>query len=51
MAKAAVLNSKANQIEIVKAKYILGADGAHSWVRNQLGFTLPGDSTDLSVLC
>ena len=24
----------------------MGADGAHSWVRNQLGFQLQGDSTD-----
>ena len=29
-----------------KAKYKLGADGAHSWVSNQLGFELKGDSTD-----
>lgn len=42
----AKLNSKANTEEIVKAKYVLGADGAHSWVRKQLGFTLQGDSTD-----
>jgi len=46
IAKAAELNGKANQIEIVKAKYVLGADGAYSWGRNQLGFTLLGDSTD-----
>jgi len=25
---------------------MLGADGAHSWVRNQLGFNLEGESTD-----
>lgn len=42
----AKLDSKANTEEIVKAKYVLGADGAHSWVRKQLGFTLQGDSTD-----
>ncbi|EXJ83569.1 phenol 2-monooxygenase [Capronia coronata CBS 617.96] len=40
------LNDKANSEETVKAKYVLGADGAHSWVRNQLGFKLEGDSTD-----
>lgn len=44
--KAAELNAKANTEEIVHAKYMLGADGAHSWVRNQLGFKLEGDSTD-----
>ncbi|KXT10048.1 hypothetical protein AC579_8654 [Pseudocercospora musae] len=42
----AKLNSKANSAEIIKAKYLLGADGAHSWVRRQLGFKLEGDSTD-----
>lgn len=44
--KTAELNAKANTEEIVHAKYMLGADGAHSWVRNQLGFKLEGDSTD-----
>lgn len=44
--KAAKLNEKAGREEIVRAKYMLGADGAHSWVRNQLGFKLEGDSTD-----
>lgn len=36
----------AGQTEAVKAKYMLGADGAHSWVRGQLGFQLRGESTD-----
>lgn len=40
------LNGKANSEETIKAKYVLGADGAHSWIRNQLGFKLEGDSTD-----
>ena len=40
------LSSKAGKEEVVKAKFLLGADGAHSWVRNQLGFKLQGDSTD-----
>ena len=44
--KAKELNGKANKTEVVKAKYMLGADGAHSWVRGQLGFTLQGESTD-----
>lgn len=30
--KAAELNAKANMEEVVKAKYVLGADGARSWV-------------------
>ncbi|KAK5955407.1 hypothetical protein OHC33_003045 [Knufia fluminis] len=37
---------KAGRTETVKAKYMLGADGAHSWVRQQLGFKLEGESTD-----
>ncbi|KAI0832097.1 FAD binding domain-containing protein [Trametes gibbosa] len=32
--------------EIVKAKFVLGADGAHSWVRKQLGIALDGEQTD-----
>ena len=46
IANSAHLSSKAGKEEVVKAKYLLGADGAHSWVRNQLGFKLKGDSTD-----
>ena len=32
--------------EIVHAKYVIGTDGAHSWVRNQIQCKLEGDSTD-----
>ena len=46
MLKAAELNAKANTVETVKAKYVVGADGAHSWVRKQLGFALEGEQTD-----
>lgn len=46
MLNVSKLHAKANTEEIVHAKYVLGADGAHSWVRNQLGFKLEGDSTD-----
>ncbi|KAJ5674938.1 uncharacterized protein N7477_004872 [Penicillium maclennaniae] len=35
-----------NQKELIKAKFMVGCDGAHSWVRNQVGFKLEGDSTD-----
>jgi len=44
--KGSELNAKANTEEVVHAKYMLGADGAHSWVRNQLGIKLEGESTD-----
>ncbi|KIL88204.1 phenol 2-monooxygenase [Fusarium avenaceum] len=46
MLKSAELNKKADTVETVKAKYMLGADGAHSWVRKELGFKLEGESTD-----
>lgn len=32
--------------EIIKAKYVIGCDGAHSWTRRQLGFTMEGEQTD-----
>ncbi|KAI0730595.1 FAD binding domain-containing protein [Earliella scabrosa] len=32
--------------EVVHAKFVLGADGAHSWVRKTLGITLDGEQTD-----
>jgi phenol 2-monooxygenase (NADPH) len=44
--KQAEMNKKANTEEVIKAKYMLGVDGARSWVRNQLGFKLEGESTD-----
>ncbi|KAK9342112.1 FAD binding domain-containing protein [Lipomyces starkeyi] len=33
-------------LEVVHAKYVLGCDGAHSWVRKQLGIEMEGESTD-----
>ncbi|TIB04248.1 hypothetical protein E3P96_01660 [Wallemia ichthyophaga] len=32
--------------EIINAKYVIGADGAHSWVRRQLGFKMQGEGSD-----
>jgi flavin-dependent dehydrogenase len=37
---------KEGSSEIVKAKYMVGCDGAHSWTRRQLGFQLEGEPTD-----
>ncbi|TFK48400.1 hypothetical protein OE88DRAFT_1634717 [Heliocybe sulcata] len=34
------------ETEIVKAKYVIGADGAHSWVRKQFAITMDGEHTD-----
>ncbi|CAG5144260.1 uncharacterized protein ALTATR162_LOCUS1511 [Alternaria atra] len=43
-----IANSRQKQgsTEIVKAKYVVGCDGAHSWTRKQLGFELEGEPTD-----
>jgi phenol 2-monooxygenase len=32
--------------EIVKAKFIIGCDGAHSWTRKQVNIPLEGSSTE-----
>jgi len=40
------LHSSGSSLETVYAKYVLGADGAHSFVRNSLGIELEGEHTD-----
>lgn len=37
---------KQGTTELVRAKYMVGCDGAHSWTRRQLGFKLEGEPTD-----
>jgi len=37
---------KNGSTEVIKAKYMVGCDGAHSWTRRQLGFTMEGEQTD-----
>ncbi|CAG7977703.1 unnamed protein product [Penicillium nalgiovense] len=34
------------QIETIKAKYLIGCDGAHSWTRKQLSIPVEGSNTD-----
>jgi phenol 2-monooxygenase len=46
LGKAAAVNGKAGSREVIKAKYMIGCDGAHSWTRKQLGFKLEGEQTD-----
>jgi 2-polyprenyl-6-methoxyphenol hydroxylase-like FAD-dependent oxidoreductase len=43
-----IANSKAKETktEVVKAKYLIGCDGAHSWTRKQVDISLEGSSTD-----
>ncbi|EPS45902.1 hypothetical protein H072_107 [Dactylellina haptotyla CBS 200.50] len=33
--------------EVVRAKYLVGCDGAHSWTRKQLGFQMEGEHTEI----
>ncbi|CAG8978326.1 hypothetical protein HYALB_00005912 [Hymenoscyphus albidus] len=40
-------NERAGTREVVKARYLVGCDGAHSWTRRQLGLQLEGEQTDL----
>lgn len=35
--------------EVVHAKFVLGSDGAHSWVRKNLGITMDGEQTSTSL--
>ena len=34
------------ETEIIKARYLIGCDGAHSWTRNEIGISMVGESTD-----
>lgn len=35
-----------NTIETVRARYLIGSDGAHSWLRSQLNYRTEGSQTD-----
>ena len=39
-------HSKHGTSELVRAKYMIGSDGAHSWTRRQLGFVMEGEQTE-----
>ena len=41
-----VSEGNVEDFELIKAKYVLGSDGAHSWVRKQLEIEMQGESTD-----
>ncbi|KAI6160821.1 FAD binding domain-containing protein [Pisolithus thermaeus] len=36
----------ADELEVIHAKYVVGADGPHSWVRKAFGITMDGDQTN-----
>lgn len=40
-------NTTNGESDVIEAKYLLGCDGAHSWVRKQLGLKLEGASRDV----
>ncbi|KAK6453731.1 phenol 2-monooxygenase [Scheffersomyces xylosifermentans] len=39
-------NANTEDYEVIHCKYVLGSDGAHSWVRKQLGIDMDGETTD-----
>ncbi|KAF2424502.1 phenol hydroxylase [Tothia fuscella] len=41
-----IRTSREDKEEIVRAKYVIGCDGAHSWTRKQIGGELEGEPTD-----
>ncbi|KDQ19531.1 hypothetical protein BOTBODRAFT_28107 [Botryobasidium botryosum FD-172 SS1] len=43
---AAASQVNGDESEIVRAKYVVGADGAHSWVRQALGIEMIGEGTN-----
>ncbi|KAF8711787.1 Phenol hydroxylase, C-terminal dimerization domain, partial [Rhizoctonia solani] len=40
------LRDSSGNLEAVRAKYVIGCDGAHSWVRSQLGYNMEGDHSN-----
>ncbi|KIM53930.1 hypothetical protein SCLCIDRAFT_1222455 [Scleroderma citrinum Foug A] len=39
-------NNDVERTEVIYAKYVIGADGAHSWVRKYFGIPMDGDQTE-----
>lgn len=38
--------SRPDEESVVKCKYMIGCDGAHSWVREKLGIVMEGSQTE-----
>lgn len=38
--------SEGTRAETIKAKYVVGCDGAHSWTRRQIGSVMEGEQTE-----
>ncbi|WLF81100.1 hypothetical protein PVL30_004896 [Lodderomyces elongisporus] len=43
---ANIADADKKDYELIHAKYVLGSDGAHSWVRKQLDIDMEGEQTD-----
>lgn len=41
-----MINGEEDTTKTIHAKFVVGSDGAHSWVRRQLGFQMVGNSTN-----
>lgn len=39
-------DEEGGKTEVIRAKYLIGCDGAHSWTRSQVGLSLEGEQTD-----
>ena len=44
--KCGGLSEQTQMQEIIRAKYVIGCDGAHSWTRRQLGFDMEGEQSE-----
>ncbi|CDO68389.1 hypothetical protein BN946_scf184815.g36 [Trametes cinnabarina] len=44
--KVVVQHLDRNDIEVIRAKFVLGSDGAHSWVRKAMDIKMEGDMSD-----
>ncbi|KAF7305361.1 3-(3-hydroxy-phenyl)propionate hydroxylase [Mycena chlorophos] len=44
---AAMAKRTVSRMERIKARYVVGCDGARSWTRKQLGYKLEGDSANI----
>lgn len=41
-----IVSGEEGTTKTIHAKYVIGSEGAHSWVRRQLGFQMVGSSTN-----
>lgn len=39
-------SNRVGQTETIRAKYVIGAEGAHSWIRKKLGISMNGSASE-----